>query len=295
MILLLSFIGQAVVGGSSTEAQGEGYPLIASSGICESNGTNCTPVGGVGVYFESADGSFSDHCVTSIVTGPGGYPWGACSVVGPFGSTIYASIDTATIPPGYYLEGAPTQELLVPDAIPDGVEVFGPSYVFLPSAPEAPAPTEVPPPAAPAEAPAATDVPTVAPVEEGGMGAAFYSATCDAVGITEPVAQLNASRAPEGMPIGMEGAVPVATGFTVVPLSLDEILEGEHVLAVFDENDPTKMVACGPAGGVLDSNGALAIGLLPVAQSNVVGVAYLGEQEDGSTTGVSLFVIEQES
>ena len=127
------------------------------------------------------------------------------------------------------------------------------------------------------------------------MSAAFFSGTCDAVDPDAPVARLNATRLPEGSPVGMEGAVPVATGYTLVPIPLGTIIEGDHVLAVFDESDPTHMVACGPVGGALDSNGALTIGLTPVEDSNVVGVAYLSDQEDGAATGVSLFVMDQQA
>lgn len=127
------------------------------------------------------------------------------------------------------------------------------------------------------------------------MRATFFSATCDASGSDQPVAELNATRLPEGAPVGLEGAVPVATGFTVVEIPLDDIIAGNHVLAVFDEDDPELMIACGPVGGVLDSNGALTIGLLPVEDSGVTGVAYLSEQDNVAATGVSLFVMQEEA
>jgi hypothetical protein len=271
--------------------QDDGFLLGASTTYCEPGFmgpfVGCTPWEGVTVSFASTDGTFSTSCVTA-----GTYRAAFCTVYVPFGSTILASIDSAVVPDGHVLQNTVTQEIQIPDGPPDG-EFGGAVYVLFPAAQQAPVATEAP--SVPTAEPAAP-APTVAPapaVEEGGMEAAFFSASCDAVDPGQPVATLTASRVPEGTPVGLEGAVPVATGFTVVPLSLDDIIAGDHVLAVFDEDDPGLMVACGPVGGVLDSNGALTIGLLPVDDSGVTGVAYLAEQ-DAAVTGISLFILEQE-
>jgi hypothetical protein len=245
----------------------------------------------VTVFFESDDGAFSTSCVTS-----GTERAATCTVSVPFGSTIIASIDPSIVPDGYALERDVAQEFQIPDGPPEGI--FGnAAYVLLPAVQDTPAPTEVPPEPTDQPLAIATSAPpsdSSAQVEEGSRTAALFNATCDAVDPAQPVASLNASVLPEGTPVGMEGAVPVATGFTVVPLPLADILAGGHSLAIVDASNPAQVIACGPVGGVLDSNGALTIGLTPVGDSGVVGVAYLAEQEDGAATGVSLFVMEQE-
>jgi hypothetical protein len=279
----------AVPPGTTTQAQDEGFPISSASAYCEPGYfgpfVDCTPWEGVTVTLQSTDGSFSTTCVTS-----GTERAAICTVYVPFGSTIVASIDPSIIPDGYVLEKSVTQEIQVPDGPPEG-EFSGPVYVLLPAAQDAPQPTDEPL-AVATGIPATTAVPEI---EEGGMGAAFFTGTCDTLDPDAPVARLNATRFPEGSTVGLEGAVPVATGYTVVPLPMDVILEGGHVLALFSEDDPTLMVACGAVGGVLDSNGALTIGLTPVEDPGMVGVAYLSDQDDGAATGISLFVMEQEA
>jgi hypothetical protein len=273
--------------GTSIQAQDEGFPISSASAYCEPGYfgpfVDCTPWEGVTVTLASTDGTFSTTCVTT-----GAERAAICTVYVPFGSTIVASIDPSIIPDGYVLEKSVTQEFQIPDGPPEG-EFGGPVYVLLPAANDAaPEPTEQ----ALAIATSAPPSDSVIQARAGSRTAALFNATCDAIDPAQPVAPLNASVLPQGTPVGMEGAVPVATGFTVVPLPLANILAGGHSLAIFDGSDPAQALACGPVGGVLDTNDALTIGLVPVDDSGVIGVAYFSPQDDGAT-GVSLFILDQ--
>lgn len=255
--------------------QPEGFPLSSAAAYCEPGYmgpfVGCTPWEGVTVSLQSADGTFATSCVTA-----GTDRAAVCTVNVPFGSMIIASIDPSAVPDGYALEKPATQEIQIPAGPPEG-EFGGPVYVLLPATQDAPT------------------VATVGDTGEGGVGAALFATTCDALDPdAQPAALLNDSLLAQGTSVGLEGAVPVATGYTVVPLPLDAVVDGGHSLVVFAEDDPEKVVACGAIGGVLDSNGALTIGLTPVEDSGMVGVAYLSEQEDGAATGISLFVMDQE-
>ena len=121
----------------------------------------------------------------------------------------------------------------------------------------------------------------------------IHTGSCDEVG--EVVAPLQDLTAPVGDALGQTGAVTAETSFTPVPLTLDQILAGEHVVNVHlsaDEIDT--YIACGEIGGVLDANGALVIGLSEVEGSGFTGIAFLSPGADGASTDVSAFVSESD-
>lgn len=114
-----------------------------------------------------------------------------------------------------------------------------------------------------------------------------FAGSCDDPGAVD--APLNDVVAPSGGQEGAEDATVAATSFTAVPLALDDLLGGEFAIDV-RLADAEDVVACGEIGGVVNAQGALTIGLRPVGDSGVSGIAYL--TEDGSQTGISTFVAE---
>lgn len=155
MFALTSF---AVPHASAQEDSGA-FPLVLFSAFCEPGYfgpfDGCTPWEGVTVWMTSADGTYSSSCTTS-----GAERAASCTLDVPFGSVITASMDPAVIPAGYVLEGAATQEFVIPDGPPEGI-FSGPSFVLLP-----------------AEAPVEEIIPEV-PVDEVGFPLGAATAFCD--------------------------------------------------------------------------------------------------------------------
>jgi hypothetical protein len=126
---LLALAGLASPG---VARQGEGFPLPANTAYCEPGYlgpfVGCTPWEGVTVTYTSADGAFTESCVTAAT-------WersATCEMTVPFGSTVTASIDPAVIPAGFVLEGPAALTFEIPDGPPEGL-FGGPSFVLLPA------------------------------------------------------------------------------------------------------------------------------------------------------------------
>ena len=113
------------------EEAAEGFPLTAFAAFCEPEHVGpfvgCRPWAGVTVTFVAIDTNFSTTCVTEA-----GERAATCSVEVPFGSTIEASIDPATVPAGYVLQGQSLQQLAVLGGPPEG-EFGGPTFILLES------------------------------------------------------------------------------------------------------------------------------------------------------------------
>ena len=109
--------------------ESDGFPLPATTAYCEPEHAGpfvgCTPWEGITVTFVAIDTNFSTTCTTSA-----GERTANCSVEVPFGSTIEASIDPATVPAGYVLQGDAVQQLTIPDGPPEGV-FGGPNFILL--------------------------------------------------------------------------------------------------------------------------------------------------------------------
>lgn len=117
----------------------------------------------------------------------------------------------------------------------------------------------------------------------------IHTGTCDEVGeVIQPLQELTA---PVGVAAGQEEAVVAETSFTNVPLTLDQILAGDHVINVhMSAEEIDTYIACGALGGVLDANGALVVGLGPQEDSGYNGIAFLSPGADGVSTDVSVFI-----
>jgi hypothetical protein len=81
---------------------------------------------------------------------------------------------------------------------------------------------------------------------------------------------------------GSRDAVAVLTVDETIGTTFGDLLdEGEHALVVHaSAGEVGTIVACGAIGGVVD-NGRLVIGLLPVDNSGIQGVAVFDEDEEG--------------
>jgi hypothetical protein len=88
-------------------------------------------------------------------------------------------------------------------------------------------------------------------------------------------------------------ALPVATSYSVINISLIALVESDHAVVVRHTAGSTEdhlVVACGEIGGVRRSDGALVVGLRD-ATADVTGIAYLAPlPSDPEQTQLSLFV-----
>jgi hypothetical protein len=118
------------------------------------------------------------------------------------------------------------------------------------------------------------------------LDGAVHQGTCNSM--AAPVSELSPSLLGTGDRLGSRGAIPAASSFSTIPLSLDALLADEHVVTASKPGGD--VVACGEVGGFLTDGGALVIGLEPIEGSAVMGIAYLAPSGDPAQTDVSLFV-----
>jgi hypothetical protein len=87
-------------------------------------------------------------------------------------------------------------------------------------------------------------------------------------------------------------ALPAASSFTTVPLSLQTLTESDYAIVIpFPAGD--ELVACGEIGGVFTETGALVVGIRP-ERMGISGIAYLNQGSDGTRANVSLFITGEE-
>jgi plastocyanin len=109
----------------------------------------------------------------------------------------------------------------------------------------------------------------------------------------DPAASLTQADLPAGEAEGAPDARPVATSFTTVPLSLEDLIAEDHVVATLGEDQET--AACGAIGGPRTEAGAIVIELGEAGDSGISGVAYLAPSGAGpGQTDISLFLAGQE-
>jgi hypothetical protein len=134
------------------------------------------------------------------------------------------------------------------------------------------------------------------PVAETGDGphpAHIHSGSCAELG--DVVVGLEDVGAEAGEQAGAETAHAVKTSRTVVDMSLDDLIAGEHAVNVHLSADEIDVyIACGDIGGELtvDDEGRthLVIGLAELNDSGHTGVVWFGE--DGDQTEVVVNLIE---
>lgn len=114
------------------------------------------------------------------------------------------------------------------------------------------------------------------------------SGSCEAPG--EGLAQLEDVTYSGLEMVGSAEAAPAASSYSVAPVSLAALTSSSTAFVVLDGNSAV-MVACGEIGGVIGSDGALSIGLRPVEESGISGIAYLAPDAANPTqTGISTFL-----
>lgn len=129
--------------------------------------------------------------------------------------------------------------------------------------------------------------PTSGFAQQTGGGADIRQGTCDEPG--DVIAPLGAVILPTGEPRGNPMALPAASSFATVPLSLQTLVASEYVITVpLPASDG--LVACGEIGGTFTEAGALVVGIGPQGELDISGVAYLSPGSDPTLTNVSLFL-----
>jgi len=92
-------------------------------------------------------------------------------------------------------------------------------------------------------------------------------------------------------PVGVASAIPVEVSASKVPMSLNDILNGQRSINVHaSADDMNTYIACGDIGGQMLGTNAIAIGLAELNGSGHQGVAWLQDNGDGSTN-VQVFLI----
>lgn len=267
------FVPEDLSGPTQTDVQVNVNLCIAPG--CTELSEAVAPADGVTIQLSDPEtGELIGTCTT------GEFDPGTCTVPGVTGTSAAVSIDPATVPEGYVAES----DLGVYEW-----SVDNPQISILLNPVEGFAPTEAATPVVTATA--APTVPPRDPVLE--LPAALYAGTCDDVDEIDTAEDLNDLTILEGDVQGVADALQAASGYTLLPMSVDALLAEEHAVVVFDENDPETVIACGAIGGVLDEDRALSVGLAPVDGSGAAGIAYLAPRGDGSETGISIFLVPE--
>ena len=121
----------------------------------------------------------------------------------------------------------------------------------------------------------------------------IHNGSCANLGdVVAPLSNVSAQAMNNGTPMAMEGqmmgsanAIPVLSSITTVDMALSDILNGEHAINVHEsaENIGT-YVACGDIGGTMIGQTDLFLGIAPLNDSGLSGVASLHDNGDGTTT-----------
>jgi hypothetical protein len=86
-----------------------------------------------------------------------------------------------------------------------------------------------------------------------------------------------------------DGEMPVGQSYTVVPVTLADLLGAAHTLVLYaSPEESTVPVACSDVAGALGPEGALALN--PVNGSRAEGVAYFAPTEAGDGTAVTILL-----
>ncbi len=126
--------------------------------------------------------------------------------------------------------------------------------------------------------------------DQGGRPAHIHSGSCDDLGdVVQPLTNLTA---PTGNTTGQDTAIPAEYSYTMVPMSLDDILADDYAINVHESTENIgNYIACGDLGGTVDANGQLVIGLRELNDSGFTGIAFLtANPNDASATDVTVFI-----
>lgn len=126
----------------------------------------------------------------------------------------------------------------------------------------------------------------------------IHEGTCDALIGPDFVEELTDLEIPAGDALGTDEAVdaslPVTRSFTILDVSLDELLDDPYAIDVhLSRQETDTFVACGEIAGVPGIDGGIAVALQAIGGSNVSGIAYLlPNPADPTQTVVSVLVAD---
>ena len=124
-----------------------------------------------------------------------------------------------------------------------------------------------------------------------GTPAHVHRGACDRLRL-DPHFVLTDLTLPESEYAGSRLATRVEMSYSVVDLSLEELMTVRYSITLHEDRDAhNDDLVCGEIGGVRDANGGLAIGLREVDDSGHAGIAYLSpDPADPNRTQISLFI-----
>ncbi|MCC7023008.1 MAG: hypothetical protein IT338_09280 [Thermomicrobiales bacterium] len=120
----------------------------------------------------------------------------------------------------------------------------------------------------------------------------IHSGDCQNLGpVVQPLTDLTAG---QGERVGQaRRAAAAESSYTEVPMSLNDILNGDHAINVhLSAEQIDTYIACGEIGGTLEADGSLVIGLRELNNSGFTGIAFLSPMANGAGTGVSVFIAQ---
>lgn len=221
--------------------------------------SSCEPATGAAFTVAAEDGTWVASCIADAK--------GLCIVQLPNEMSVIVTEDIGTVTGGY----APRENPIFTEV---RTEFAGALFINLPVA--VPAPT-VPP------------APTPTPVE--GRPIHVHAGTCNDLA-SSPRYPLTDLTTPEATSEGAAEAAVAEVSYTVIDISLDELLATPHSInAHLNDEDMEVYVVCGEIGGPRRTDGAIVIGLREQNDSGLVGIAYLiPDPTDPERTQISVFL-----
>lgn len=113
--------------------------------------------------------------------------------------------------------------------------------------------------------------------------------TCAEMG--ELVHSLSHLMVTDGDAMGQTTATPVEQSFTIVPFTVGQLVETNHLVAVQASPGSSELVACGEIGGVMNPDGTLAAGMRGMNNSGLSGVAYFTPNPGYESSLVTILLV----
>lgn len=121
--------------------------------------------------------------------------------------------------------------------------------------------------------------------------ARLHLGTCAEIG--DLVHTLSNLMVTSGDPLGQENATPVEQSFTIVPFTVTQLVETNHVVAVQASPESSEVVACGEIGGVMNPDGTLAAGMRSMNGSGLSGVAYFTPNPGYQSSLITILLVSE--
>jgi hypothetical protein len=106
------------------------------------------------------------------------------------------------------------------------------------------------------------------------------------------LADLGLVRVGQGDAVGAPNSAEVAQGYAVAAVPFSTLIQTPHAIAISDEANSARFIACGDIGGRLTDTGSLVISLQADGSDLPDGIAVLAPTlENPDATGVSIFLV----